>query len=245
VLTRFFSSNLDEGIGLGKLSKTFNELGEISSRLYLDGNTYDWRDGVLHNTNAVSVFNSSDGTLLNEVLIDTDESDSVTTWNIRDSFDLSSHHNDSSLDILDVEVSFLSMNIIGAQNSDFLSGGNGTSENTTEGIESTLIVSRDHLRDEDHKTRFFVTCSDSFACIIISRSLIKVSSSVLLGLLWGGQLQDNLFKKSLSSVDPFLEDALEEGLRSEFLLVSFELEFELIAHFPDGIKVFVENVSAH
>jgi len=245
VLTGFFSGDLDEGVRLGELSETFDELGEIGSGFDLDGNTHDGGDGVLHDTDAGSVFVGGDGSLFDEVLIDTNEGDGVTARYIGDSLDLTSHHDDGSLDVLDVEISLGALDVVRSQDSDLLTGGDGTGEDTTEGVESTLVVGGDHLGDEDHESRCLVALSDSLAGFVIGGTFIEVSSSVLLGLLGGGELHDDLLEEGLGSVDPFLEDALEERLESEFLLVGLELEFELVAHFPDTIEVLVEDVAAH
>jgi len=245
VLTGSFGGDLDEGVGLGELSETFDELGEIGGVLDLDGDTHDGGDGVLHNTDAACVFEGGDGSLFDEVLIDTDEGDGVTARYIGDSLDLTSHHDDGSLDVLNVEVSLGSLDVVGSQNSDFLSGGDGSGEDTTEGIESTLVVGGDHLGDEDHESGMSVTVSDSFAGLVVLGSFIKVSSSVLLGDLGRGELHDDLLEEGLSGVNPFLEDALEERLESEFLLLSLELELKLFAHLPDTFEVLVKDVSAH
>jgi len=245
VLTGCFSGDLDEGVRLGELSETFDELGEIGSVLDLDGNTHDGGDGVLHDTDAASIFEGGDSSLLDEVLIDTNEGDGVTARYIGDSLDLTSHHDDGSLDVLDVEISLATFNVVRAQDSDLLTGGDGTGEDTTEGVESTLVVGGDHLGDEDHESGGAVAVGDSLAGLVIGGTLIEVSGSVLLSLFGGGELHDDLLEEGLGSVDPFLEDALEERLESEFLLLGLELEFELVAHFPDTIEVLVEDVAAH
>jgi hypothetical protein len=53
----------------------------------------------------VSILGGGDGTLLEDELIDTDETNGVTAWDIWYSFDLTSHHDDGSLDVLDVKIS--------------------------------------------------------------------------------------------------------------------------------------------
>merc|ERR1711981_379823 len=105
VLSRFFSGNLDEGVRLGEFSQTLDELGKITGGLDFDGNTHDGGDGVLHDTNAVRAIPGADGTLLGQVLIDTDKGNGVTARDIGYGLNLSSHHDDGSLDVFHVQVS--------------------------------------------------------------------------------------------------------------------------------------------
>jgi len=126
VLTRFLSGNLDKRVRLGEFSKTFDELGKITGRLDFDGNTHDGGDGILHHTDAVGSFPGGDSALLDQVLINTDEGAGVSAWNIGNGFDLSSHHDDGSLDVLDVEVSLGAGNVVGSQNADLLARGDGS-----------------------------------------------------------------------------------------------------------------------
>ena len=52
----------------------------------------------------MSIFSGGKSTLLEDELIDTNETASVTTWNIWGGFNFTSHHNDGSLDVLDMEI---------------------------------------------------------------------------------------------------------------------------------------------
>jgi hypothetical protein len=47
-----------------------------------------------------------DGTSFDEVLIDSDETDDVTGWHGFNSFDVSTHHEDGSLDVLNIQIFF-------------------------------------------------------------------------------------------------------------------------------------------
>jgi len=98
VFTRFFDVALDARVGLGESLETFDELGELGGILGLDGDTHDRGDGELHDTNVVSELGGGDGTRLDQVLIDTDETDGVTARNIFDGFDITTHHKNGSLD---------------------------------------------------------------------------------------------------------------------------------------------------
>ena len=104
VLTRFLSSADDERIRLGEFTETLDELRKIRCVLDLDGDTHDRGHRVLHTLDTVSIFVVGDRTLFHEVLINTDKTDGVTTGYIRNSLDLTTHHEDSSLDVLDIEV---------------------------------------------------------------------------------------------------------------------------------------------
>ena len=244
VLTRLLSGANNKRIRLGEFTETLDKLGEIGSVLDLDGDTHDRRYRVFHDLDAVSIFVIRDGTLLHEVLIDTDETDCVTARNIRDSLDLTSHHKNSSLDVLDVEVISRSWLIVWSHDSDLLTSLDGTTEDTTESIESTLIVGGDHLGDEDHEGTVLVTVLDRLTARIFNGTFVKHSSSVGLSFLGGGELEDDHLNESISSVDPFLENTLEEILHSKFLLFRFEDNVEGLKHLPDGIEVTVHDVSA-
>ena len=244
VLTGLLSCADDEGIGLGELAETLDELGEIGGVLDFDGDTHDRRHGVFHDLDAVSVSVVRDGALLHEVLINTDETDSVTAGDVTDSLDLTSHHDDGTLDVLDVEVVSGAWLVVWSHNSDLLASGDGTGENTAESVESSLVVGGDHLGDEDHKRTVLVTVLDGLAARIIDGAFVKHGSSVYLGLLGGRKLHDDHFNEGLSGVDPLLEDALHEILGSLVLLVVSERDVEGLKHLPDGLEVIVHAVTA-
>jgi anti-sigma factor ChrR (cupin superfamily) len=69
----------------------------------------------------VGFFAVGDGSLLHEVLIDTDETNSVTARYIGDGFNFTSHHEHGSLDVLDVEVVLGAWGIVRSHDSDLLS----------------------------------------------------------------------------------------------------------------------------
>ena len=120
----------------------------------------------------------------------------------------------------------------------------GTTEDTTEGIEATLIVGRDHLGDEDHEGTGLITVFDRHAARIILGTFIEHGGTIGLSLLGGGQLHDDHLKKGLSGIDPLLEDALEEILGTLVSLSRGEVDVEGLEHLPDGIKVIVHDVAA-
>jgi hypothetical protein len=182
--------------------------------------------------------------LFHEVLINTDETDSVTAGDIGDSLDLTSHHEDGSLDVLDIEVVSGSRKIVGSHNSDLLTSLDGTGEDTTESVESSLIVGGHHLGDEDHEGTVLVTVLDGLTARILNGALVKHGGSVSLSHLGGRKLHDDHLKESFSGVDPFLENSLEEILLSELFLLSLEGDLEGLKHLPHRIEVIVHDVSA-
>ena len=244
VLTRLLSGADDERIRLGKLAETLDELGEIGSVLDLDGDTHDGGHRVLHDLDAVSTLVIGDGTLLHEVLINTDETDGVTARDIRDLLDLATHHEDGSLDVLDVEIVTVTRLVVGAHDADLLAGGDGTSEDTAESVEATLVVGGDHLGDEDHEGAVLVAVCDRVVALVTVGTFVEHGGSVLLGPLGGRQLEDDHLNEGLSGVDPLLEHALEEILLALVSLVVLELNAEGLEHLPDGVEVAVHNVTA-
>ena len=106
--------------------------------LDLNGDTLDGGHGEIHHSDAVGIFVFSDGSSLDEAGIDTDENDGVTAGNIGNGFDLTSHHDDGSLDVLNVEISLGSGLVVGAHDSDFLASGDGSTENTTESVKAAI-----------------------------------------------------------------------------------------------------------
>jgi hypothetical protein len=244
VLTRLLGGADDEGVRLGELAEAFNELGEVGGVLHLDGDTHDGGDGEAHNTDAVGIIVVRDGSLLDEVSINTDETDGVTARDIGDGLNLTSHHEDGTLDVLDVEVSLGSGLVVGAHNADLLSSGDDSGEDTSEGEETATIGGGHHLGDEDHKRSVLVALLDSLTARVIDGAFVKVSGTVALGFLGGGELHDDHLKESLSSVDPLLVDALHEGLESELLLISLEDDVEGGKHLPADVEVAVHDVAA-
>ena len=244
MLTRFFSGAKNEWIGFGEFLETFDEFWKIVGVLDIDGNSDDWRDRVLHDPDVVSLLVGGDGTLLEKILIDTDETDSVSARNIWDGLDFTTHHDDGSLDALNVQVGLASWLVVWTLDSDLLSSSNGTGENSTESVESTLISRWDHLGDEDAKLTILVAVLDRGGSGVILWTFVKVSSSVLLGLNWGWELEDDHFNECLGSIDPLLEDTLHEMLSFESSLIRLEGKLKGNQHFVDFIHLTIHGGSA-
>lgn len=122
-----------------------------------------------------------DSSLFHKILINTNKTNGVTAWYFWDGFDLTSHHEDGSLNVLDVKIVLGAWGVIRSHNSNFLSTLNLSGEDSTEGIESTFIISWHHLGDEDHKRTILVAILNSLTAWVFNGSFIQVGSSVFLG----------------------------------------------------------------
>jgi len=230
VLSVFFVDNQDQRIRLGELVKTIDKLGEILGVLGFNSDSDDRGDGVFHNSDVVGIIVIGDGTSLDEVLIDTDETDSVTAGNIWDVFDGSTHHKNGSLDGLDGKIFLLAGLVVGTHNSDLLAGENGSGEDSTESEESTLIGGGNHLGDVEHQGTLGIAGSDTFSANVVLRTFVKEGDSILLGGLGGGEMENHHFQKGVSSVQPVGHDSLEEGLALKILIFGGEVKVDDLEH---------------
>lgn len=72
----------------------------------------------------VSVLESGDGSGFDEELIDTDQTADVTRGHIFDGFNITTHHQNSTLDGLFANVFLLSRGVVGAHDAGFHASGN-------------------------------------------------------------------------------------------------------------------------
>lgn len=114
VLSSLGDPCLHTGIRLGETLETFNELGEIGGVLDLDSDLDDRRDREPHDTHVVGSLAGRQGTRFEQELIDTDETDDVTSRAILNGLDSTSHHQHGPLDALDEEILLLSGQVVGA-----------------------------------------------------------------------------------------------------------------------------------
>lgn len=128
----------------------------------------------------------SDGTSLHQVLIDSDKSDCVSAGDISDVLDGSSHHEHGSLDGFFEKVILLSDLIVGTKNADLLSSSDGSGEDSSEGIETSLIGGGHHLGNVHNKGSLGVTVSHGLGDGIILGSFVQIGGSVLLCSAGGG-----------------------------------------------------------
>jgi hypothetical protein len=182
VFTGFFDVALDARVGLGESLETFDELRELRGVLGLDSNTHDGGDGELHDTDVVSGFRGGDGSGLDQVLIDSDETNGVTARNIFDGLDITTHHKNGSLDGLLEDIVLLAGNVVGSHNSDLLSGSDGSREDTTESVETSLIGSGHHLGDVHHEGSVGVAVTDTSGAFVVHGSFVEILNTIPLSV---------------------------------------------------------------
>jgi len=85
------------------------------------------------------------------------------------------------LDRFFVKIVFLSRSVVGSHDSDFLSGGDCSGEDSSEGEESGFIGGGHHLGDVHHKRSFGVAVFDGLSTDIIDGSFVEIAGSVFLG----------------------------------------------------------------
>ena len=230
VLTGLGNGTDDARIGLGETLQTLNKLGEVTSGLGLDGDTHDRGDGELHDTDDRGLLVVGDGTTLKEVLIDTDQTDGVTTGTVVDGLGVATHHEDGPLDGLEEEIGLTTLLVVGTEDTDLLSSLNTSGEDTTESVEATLVVGGDHLGDVHHEGTVGVTVPDTEGGLIVHVTGVQVLNTVLLGNHGGRQVHNDHLKKSVTSGQELPHDGLEEGLADHTLLLGGELDAELLDH---------------
>lgn len=239
VLTGLGDESQHTWIGLGETLKTLNKLWKILGVLDLNGALDDWGDGELHDLQVVGSLGGGKGTRLQQELIDTDETENVTGWNIVNWVDLSSHHEDGTLDGLDEKVLLLSWNVVWSLDADLESRLDGSGEDTSEGVETSLIGGWHHLGDVQHEWSLRITVLDTHAGLIIGWTLVKGLGTVLLGGDWGWKVENQHLQHSISSWQESAHDDLEESLALLLALLGLELNAKLLEESVDlsGLEV--------
>jgi hypothetical protein len=233
VFSRFFNGGLHKRIRLGESHESFDELGQVSRVLGFDSNTHDRGHRELHGDNGVRVLIGGEGSRLEDELINSDQSTSVSDGDRVNGLSLTTHHNNSSLNVLDEQIFLLANFVVGSENSDLRSRDDGAREDTTEGEETSLISSGYHLRYVHNERSVGVAVSDGGSGGIIHRTSVQVFYSVFLGSGGGRQVHDHHFQEGLIGGQPFLHDALEE-------LLLLERSFFRVEGNSDYFEVFVE-----
>lgn len=118
VLTRLGGHGQDARVRLGQTLETFDQLGQILGILDLNGTLDDGGDGELHDLEVVGGVGGGEGTRLEQELIDTNETDNVTSRHVINGLDLATHHEDGTLDSLDEEILLLARGVVGALDTD-------------------------------------------------------------------------------------------------------------------------------
>jgi hypothetical protein len=228
VLARLGGHGQDTRIGLGETLETLNKLGEILGVLDLDGTLDDGGDGELHNLEVVGGLAGGEGTRLEKELVDTDQTDNVTGRHVIDGLDLATHHQDGTLDSLDEEIVLLSRDVVGALDADLETRSDGTGEDTTEGVESTLIGGRHHLGDVKHEGTLGVTVTDTNGGLVVSGTLVESLNTVSLGSLGRRKVENHHLEERVGGGKESSHDSLEELLALLLTVLSVELEVELL-----------------
>jgi len=182
VLTGLLDRDLHEGIGLGETLETFDQLGKISRALGLNGHTHDSGHGELHGHERISAFLSGESSGLENELIDTNQSASVTARDGLNGLGSTTHHNHNTLNVLNVDIILRSKLVVGTKDANLLTSSDGSGENTTESVETTLIGSGHHLRDVHNERSLGVASADSGGGDIVLRTSVQILNTVLLGL---------------------------------------------------------------
>jgi len=241
VLSGVRDPGLDTRVGLGESLKTLDKLGKIVGVLDLDGDLDDWRDRELHDLHVVGSLGGGKGSGLEEELVDSDETDDVSGGAVLDGLNGSTHHEDGSLDGLDEEVRLGSGNVVRSLDSDLGTRSNGSREDSSEGVESTLVRGGDHLGDVKHEGTLGVAVPDTDGGLVVHGTLVEGLNSVSLGGSGRGKVEDNHLKERVSGGEELSHDGLEEGLTLEVLLLGGELNLELLEHGEDLVLLEVHD----
>jgi hypothetical protein len=239
VLTRLVDESQDTGVGLGQTLKTFDKLGQITSVLDLDGALHDGRDGELHDLEVVGRLGSGESTRLEQELVNTDKTDNVTSRNILDGLGSTAHHENGTLNVLDEQVVLLARGVVGTLDADLETGADGTSVDTTESVETTLVGGGNHLGDVKHKRSGGVTVTDTNASLVISRTLVQSLGTVLLGSDGRGQVDTDHLQHGIGGGQELAHDSLEELLANEVLLIGSKLDINLLKKGGDLVLLVV------
>merc|ERR1712119_47538 len=218
-------------VRLGQTLKTFHKLGQVSGVLRLNGHTHDRGDGKLHDLHVVSLLEGGDGSCLDQELVNTNKTTDVSSWNILNSLNTASHHEDCTLDGLLVQILLLARNEVRSHDPGLHASGDLAREDTTESIKSALVRCGHHLGDVHHEGGGGVAVLDTHAGQIVMRSLIQQLGSVSLCSDRGWQVDDNHLEHSFSSWEPVPHDSLHQGLAFHLLLLVLQ---HILHHLTTG-----------
>ena len=241
VLTGVGDVGQDARVGLGKTLKTLNKLGKILGVLDLNGALHDGGDGELHNLEVVGSLVGGEGTRLEQELVNTDKTENVTGGDILDGLDETAHHENGTLDSLDEQVLLLARGVVRTLDADLKTGTDGTGENTTESVETTLIGSGHHLGDVQHEGTLGVAVTDGDGVLVIVGTLVESLHTVLLGSDGRRKVENHHLEQSVGSGKELAHDNLEELLALKILLVAGELDLKLLEESGDLVGLEVHD----
>jgi len=194
VFTRVVGEGKNTGIGLGETLETFDELGQIVGVLDINSALDDRGDRELHDLHVVSSVGGSDGTRLDQELINTNKTNNVTSRAVLNGFDVTTHHKNGTLNRLDEKVGLGAGLVVGSLDTDLETRADSTREDTTESIETSLIRGGNHLGDVKHKRTFRVAVTDTNGALVIKRTFVQVINTVSLGSNGRGKVDTDHFK---------------------------------------------------
>ena len=145
LLSGFVGSADNQRIGLGQLFESFDQLGEILRILWLHCDSHHRRDTVFHVPDHMCIRMVGDCACLKEVLIDADQSDSVSGGNVSDLLHSSAHHQNSSLDVLFIEVILFADFIVWAKDSHLLASVYCAGKHAAKGEKAGFVHGWHHL----------------------------------------------------------------------------------------------------
>mmetsp|Transcript_2157 Transcript_2157/g.3198 ORF Transcript_2157/g.3198 Transcript_2157/m.3198 type:complete len:286 (+) Transcript_2157:745-1602(+) len=186
VFTRLFGVTQNHRIRLCQTLHTLDKFWKIGRVLWFHSTTHNRRDRELHCLDGTGIIHGTNGTGFQQVLVNTDKSTSVSSWYIRNLLSVTTHHDDSTLDVLNPEFCLLTRDIVRSHDTDLLTSGNRTREHTSKCVETSLITCWNHFRNvhTQWRTHTCVTLSDSSGSLVIKRTIIQSVNTVLLCLCW-------------------------------------------------------------
>ncbi|GKT45569.1 uncharacterized protein ColSpa_05750 [Colletotrichum spaethianum] len=241
VLTRLGGHGQNAGVGLGETLETLNELGEILGVLDLDGALDDRGDGKLHDLEVVGGVGGGESTRLEQELVNTNQTDNVTGRHVVDGLDLTTHHQDGTLDGLDEKVLLLAGGVVGALDADLDTRLDGTGEDTTESVEAALVGGGNHLGDVKHERTLGVAVTDGNGSLVVGGTLVQGLGTVLLGRDGGGEVENHHLQKGVGGGQESAHDSLEELLALLLAVLRTELEVELLEESGDLVLLEVHD----
>lgn len=241
VLTRLVGVGQDAGVGLGETLETLNKLGKILGVLDLDGALHDRRDGELHDLQVVGSVGGGEGTRLEQELVNTNKTNNVTSGHIIDGVDLATHHQNGTLNGLDEQVVLLARDVVGTLDADLDTRLDGTGEDTTEGVETTLVGGGHHLGDVEHEGTLGVTVTDTNGGLVVHGTLVESLSTVLLGGDRRRKVENHHLEKGVGGGNEGTHDGLEELLALLLAVLGGKLELELVEESGDLVVLEVHD----
>lgn len=241
VLTRLVGHGQNARVRLGETLETLNKLGQILTVLDLDRTLDNRGDGELHDTHVVGILVGGDGTRLEKKLVNTDQTDNVTSGHVINRLDLATHHEDGTLNSLDEEIVLLARGVVGALDADLEAGADGTGEDTTEGVEAALVGGGNHLGDVEHERTLGVAVTDTDGVLIVHGALVESLSTVLLSSDGRRKMENHHLEQAVGSGEESAENSLEELLAVLGAVLGAELELKLLKETVDLVGLEVHD----